>query len=117
MLLLMTIEGIILHFFSTPRHSSMYIFLIPLSYFIFNFIIFYSKGENKVLRKYSSWIYILHPLFIVVARVISKIVHINILINNSLINYIFVLVLTISFIIIINKGKDIFKNGLRIKNK
>ena len=59
MLLLMTIEGIILHFFSTPKHSSMYIFLIPLSYFIFNFIIFYSKGENKVLRKYSSWIYIL----------------------------------------------------------
>lgn len=106
-LLLMIIEGYLLYYFNIPRHSSMYVFLLPLSYFIFNLLIFNYKGQNKMVRDYATWIYILHPFFIVVVRVISKLIHLNILIDNSFIYYIYVLLLTIFFIFVITKVKEV----------
>lgn len=115
-LLLMIIEGYLLYYFNIPRHSSMYIFLLPLSYFVFNLFIFNYKGQNKIVRDYATWTYILHPFFIVVVRLISKLIHLNILINNSFIYYISVLLSTIFFIFVITKVKEVLY-GTRIIKK
>lgn len=111
-ILLLMIEGALLYFNKIPKHSSMYIFLIPLSYCIFNLIINNSNNSNKELRSISSWIYILHPLFIAIIHFLSCKIHLNLL-NNSFINYILVLVLTIVFILIIKKVKEAVINGKR----
>lgn len=111
-LILLMIEGALLYFNRIPRHSSMYIFLIPLSFLIFNLIVNKSSGSNKDLRNISSWIYILHPLFIVVLHFISNKIHFN-LFNNSLVNYVLVLLLTIVFILVIKKVKEVIINGKR----
>ena len=104
------IEGVLLYFNKTPRHSSMYISLIPLSFLMFNLIVNISYNSNKELRNISSWIYILHPLFIIIIHYISNKVHSNFL-NNSLINYILTLILTLVFILIIKKVKEVIING------
>lgn len=111
-LIFLMIEGALLHFNNIPRHSSMYIFLIPLSFLIFNLIINKSDSSNKNLRNISSWIYILHPLFIVIIHFISNKIHFSLL-NNSLVNYILVLILTIMFILAIKKVKEVVINGKR----
>ena len=109
-LIFMIIEGTLLYLYSVPRHSSMYIFLIPFSYYLFNFAIYNNNGFNKKIRNLSTWIYILHPLFILVVRIISKILNLGILINDNLINYFMVLTLTIMFILFIYKVNELIKS-------
>lgn len=104
-ILMMLGEGLLLHYFKIPRHSSMYIFLIPLVILIFNLLIFNTTSSNKKMRNMATWIYILHPLFIVIVRLISKILGVNILIQNNFIQYLIVLVFTITFINIYEKNK------------
>lgn len=103
-LILLIIEGSLLYYYEIPRHTSMYIFLVPLSFFIFNHVISNLNGSNKNLRNISSWIYILHPFFIAIFHFISEKVDFP-LFHNSLVSYIFVVILTIVFILIIKKGK------------
>jgi len=103
---LMLIEGMLLYSFNIPRHNSMYLFLIPLSYFIFNFGIYYSNGSNKKIRNIASWIYILHPLFIIIIRLLAKILHLDILIDNSLIMFILVALSTVTFATILETIKN-----------
>lgn len=111
-LILLIIEGISLYFNKIPKHSSMYIFLIPLSYCIFNLIINNSNNSNKELRSISSWIYIFHPIFIAILHFLSNKINL-ILLNNSFINYILVIALTTVFILIIKKIKEVVINGKR----
>lgn len=103
----MLIEGAILYIFKIPRHSSMYIFLLPLSYYLFNLFVVHYNGENKKVRTYATWVYILHPLFMIIIRLMAKLVHLDILYNNSLINYLLVVLLTLIFIHILNKVKEV----------
>lgn len=110
---LMIIEGLLLYTNNIPRHSSMYFLLIPLSYYLFTFILNYTKGTNKTLRSISTWIYILHPLFIVIIHFASKIVHLESLFSNTLINYLSVLTSTILFILFIKKLKEVITHERR----
>lgn len=102
---LMLIEGMLLYSYNIPRHTSMYLFLIPLSYFLFNITIYHTGGSNKKIRNIASWIYILHPLFIIIIRILAKILHLNILIDNSLIMFILVTLSTVTFTIILETIK------------
>ncbi|MCI9078168.1 MAG: serine racemase VanT catalytic subunit [Lachnospiraceae bacterium] len=85
---LMLAEALVLHNFNIQRHNSMYIFLLPVMYFLFNSILFY-KGRRFVnLRTLSLLIYIIHPMVIVVIRMCAKLLHIQeILTRNSLVYY------------------------------
>ena len=107
-IILLLIEGIILYFYNIPRHNSMYIFLIPTSIFLFSIILKNKTTRNIIYKNLSTWIYILHPLFIVGIRFLGKILNISIIVNNSIINYLLVLSSTIVFIIISKKvGKKL----------
>ena len=108
----MTIEGIILHYFNLQRHDSMYIFLIPLMYFLFKYLISKSKNANKNLRGIATGIYILHPLFIVAVRFVSGTLGLyEILVENNLILYLIVSFGTLIFMIIFEKIKGLLQNG------
>ena len=109
--LLMISEGIVLYFNKIPRHNSMYIFLIPTSYFIFKYIISSNKKKSKKIRNIATLTYILHPLFIIIIHFLSNLPYLNIIAVNSIINYILVLIATIIFsIIILNLKIIIIKN-------
>lgn len=107
-LIFMLIEGNILYHYGIPRHSSMYVFLLPVSYFIFSILTGSTSSSNKMIRDISTLIYILHPLFIVGSRILVKITHLSIL-TNSLISYVIVLILTITCSYILVKIKNYYQ--------
>ncbi len=97
-LCLMVIEGLILNRLNLQKHDSMYIMLVPACLCLFNFLVQNSTGDNKMLRNLSTTIYILHPMFIILVRGIAKVLNLqDIMIDNSLIHYLLVVVLTITF--------------------
>lgn len=92
-------EGGILYFNEIPKHNSMYFSLLPFSYFFFSFVIANRGGNHTNLRAFASWIYILHPIFIILAHFMAKRIPI---LNHSFVHYGFVLLLTISFLFFLN---------------
>lgn len=93
---LLLLEGIWLNANGLPRHDSMYIFLVPAVYLLFLLLLLQKKGgEGAVLRQLSTWIYILHPIAIVLVRGAAKAIGLSsLLIENSLIHYVAVAVLS-----------------------
>lgn len=119
-LVLMILEGIILHHFNLQRHDSMYFMLIPTMIGIFNFILQNKNENNKYLRNIATTIYIIHPMFIIVVRGIAKIIQMqNLMIDNSIIHYLLVVISSLIFSIILEKlkKKRSEKNGKRFKTK
>ncbi|WEK54493.1 MAG: serine racemase VanT catalytic subunit [Candidatus Cohnella colombiensis] len=93
----MIIEGIVLRQLHLPRHDSMYIFLVPAVYGLFCLLLgFKGKGRTEHLRSLSTWIYILHPLAIVLVRGVGKVAGLTaIIVENSLVHYLAVVLLTL----------------------
>lgn len=113
-LLLMILEGLLLNNFGVQRHSSMYILLVPVMYFLFQWILLWNLEELmrfknikvnmrkwisiRSIRDISMIVYIIHPLVIILIRGFSKVFKLqNILVDNSIIH--FVVVLISSFVI------------------
>ncbi len=102
------LEGMLLLFLKIPRHNSMYVYLPVTAYFLFTLILQYGKGENRKFRKWSLWIYLFHPLSIVI---INKCFH---LCSFSIekyhfLNFICVFLVTFLFVIFIEWGKEKMK--------
>ena len=94
--LLFAIESTVLKICNLPKHDSMTLFLVPSVYFLFRICLQLKNIQIKSLRQLSLYVYILHPMMIVVARVIGKITKTsNFIIDNSLINYLIVTLLSI----------------------
>ena len=104
--LCMTHEGMLLHTFDIQRHDSMYFSLLPCMYFLFAVILSVEKQPAPILRSISTWIYLLHPLMIILVRGIAKLTHCQaILTDNSLIHYMAVCFLSCLFADIISKWR------------
>ena len=107
----MSVEGSILHYYNLQRHDSMYLFLIPLMYFLFCYLMDQSKTSNKKIRNIATYIYIFHPLFIVGIRFVSGIIGMDkIFVENNLILYLLVCISTTIFAFLIEKIKEVIKN-------
>lgn len=91
-------EAFSLHHFDLQRHDSMYVFLLPCMYFLFN-VILHFKGKRLVtLRTTSLIIYIIHPMMIVVIRLFSKLFHLqSMLVENSIVHYFMVCLTSVVF--------------------
>ena len=95
-LFLMMIEGYVLRHFALSRHSSMYIALLPCMFFLFNTLRDAGGMSSAVLRNISMWIFILHPLFIVVVRGLARGVGLTgLLVDNSVMHFLAVCMLTV----------------------
>lgn len=91
----MTGEAFTLRHFELQRHDSMYFALVPVVLFLYKCLLYPQVLSKKELRTAASWIYILHPAFIVVVRGIAKPLQMTgILVDNSLIHYIAVALLS-----------------------
>lgn len=94
----MIAEGLALHHLDVQRHDSMYIALLPCMFFLFQLLLSIELRPVKRLRTISTWMYLIHPLFIIAVRGAAKLVHLeNLLIENSLVHYICVCLLSAAF--------------------
>lgn len=101
---LMIFEGLTLNHLGVQRHDSMYIALLPAMFFLFQMILQVKANPMKSLRTISTWIYIIHPLFIVLIRGVAKITHTErLFIENSIIHYLAVCFLSVTFAVILQK--------------
>lgn len=113
----MIVEGVILKNIGFMKHDSMYLFLIPSLYFLLQVLIQANVRSKPSLRTTSTVIYIIHPIMILIVRILARILGLeNLLIHNSMIHfilvaffsYIFALVFTMFLkrMKIIRKSKD-----------
>lgn len=97
---LLLVEGLVLYHFSLQRHDSMYIMLLPAMFFLFEIWIIssntYGIPSNKMIRTISMILYVIHPYTIIILRGIAKVLKLEaILIQNSLIHFVMVTILSI----------------------
>lgn len=93
---LMTVEGVLLHHFNLQRHDSMYLFLLPCLFFLFQWVLSWNALPSRRLRTISTWIYIFHPLVIVLVRGVAKPIGLTgLLVENSLVHYLTVCALSL----------------------
>lgn len=134
-LALMLVEGFLTWNFELQRHNSMYLFLLPVMYFLFLLLVrenlskdrqnhLYNEADcshdevsagkhnYKNLRNISLWIYMLHPLCIIVIRGFAKAADILIIAENSLIHYFLVCILSTIGAAIINQLLNIGRRKL-----
>jgi len=87
-LALLIAEGEWVHFLNLPRHDSMYLFSIPAAFLLFLWATTWNVRGSRRLRAWRTWVYILHPLAIVLIRGAAKAVHgERLLIANSPVHY------------------------------
>lgn len=92
----MFLESYFLRLYDLQRHDSMYLFLVPVMYYLFSLIIYNTNGSNKKLRSLATIIYIIHPLVIIGIRFIGGILNIDdIIVYNNLIHYILVCLISL----------------------
>lgn len=84
----MSAEGFALRAGNFQRHDSMYVCLIPVMIFGYRLLLDWQAAVSKRVRKMSAWVYILHPLFIVLVRGFAGAVKLEkLLVENSLLHY------------------------------
>lgn len=87
-LALMTAEALALRVLGWPRHDSMYLLLPVCSFFLFALLVQKPAPANKRLRVLSAWVYLLHPLCIVMVRLLAKLNAAFLpLVQNSLLHF------------------------------
>lgn len=99
---LMHAEALMLHRFNLQRHDSMYVFLLPCMFFLFNVLLQFKGKRIPGLRNLSLIIYLIHPMMIIIIRMFAKVLHLqSILIENSIVQYITVCFSSVLFAVIV----------------
>ncbi len=96
-LAIMMVEGMVLHHFELPRHTSMYIALVPACYFLFKGLMGGKTSSNKFMRETSTWVYIMHPFIVTGVRTLGNMFHIEIIYQHSLLYFVLVTIITLTF--------------------
>lgn len=95
---LMAAEGLALHRMGVQRHDSMYLALLPCMFFLFRILLNMDVKPAAHLRTVSTWIYMIHPLMILIVRGGAEAVHLEEwLVGNSLLHYLTVCLLSYVF--------------------
>ncbi len=95
---LMLGEALVLYYFGLQRHDSMYVFLLPSMYFLFHVILHFKGKRPAGLRTLSLIIYIIHPMMIIIIRLLAKLFHLEgLLIDNSIVHYAMVCLASAAF--------------------
>lgn len=100
----MLVEGLVLHSAGYQRHDSMYIALLPCMFFLFQLLLSQKGRTRPIFRNVTTWIYILHPLFIVAVRGAVKVMGFaSFFVENSIIHFLTVCLLSIVSSLLIAK--------------
>lgn len=102
----MTLEATILHCLNLTKHDAMYITLPFTGYYLFKMLIIFKGRRYQRLKNISLYIYIFHPFLIVVVRMLGKLSQLSFLIQNAFIQFIAVLILSLTLALVIEKIKE-----------
>lgn len=95
---LMFAEAMALNRFDLQRHDSMYLFLLPCMYFLFNSILYFKGKHHAELRTIALIVYIIHPMMIVMIRLCAKLLHLQkVFVENSIIHYLMACLTSVAF--------------------
>lgn len=93
---LLLVEGLLLHYFSAPRHDSMYLMLPATMYFLFQLLLLPRGQAIKTRRTVSLLVYLIHPWCIVLIRGFAKVVKAQeTIVHNSIIFFLAVTALSV----------------------
>jgi len=107
-MLLMMVEGSVLKHFEIPRHTSMYIMLLPCIFFLFGLLRNHEGRRSLFMRDTSLWIYILHPLVIIAVRGGARMIGFtNLFVGNNFIFFVIVSGVSLICAILIGKREKI----------
>lgn len=99
--MLMFGEALLLHKNLIQRHDSMYLMLIPSMYFLFRALTFWRGRRIFLLRTSALISYIIHPMIIVVVRILARILNMQtLLVENNFVLFLLVSVFSTVFSII-----------------
>lgn len=94
---LMLGEGLILHRLGVQRHDSMYVFLVPCVLFLFGALLHFRGKRVMWLRGTALAVYIVHPMMIVVVRMLARPAGLWwLLVYNSLVHFAVVSLLSLA---------------------
>lgn len=98
----MIAEGMLIkHLGIGHGQNCMYLLLLPCMYCLIRFLLFLSWKPRPVLRTIATWVYILHPLSIILVRGAAKVFHLEkYLVEQSMIHYIAVSIVTFGGVIL-----------------
>lgn len=95
---LLALEGLITAALHLQKHNSMYLFLAPVMYFLFQLLLTIRGKAPAWIRTVSMMVYVIHPAVIILIRGIGKTTGTSqILVANTLIHYLLVCILSFGF--------------------
>lgn len=106
-LLGMSGEAFLLRYLESLRHDSMYILLVPVMYFLYGLLLCSNCPPCPRLRRISTLIYILHPAVIVAVRICARLPHMLPLMEQSLLHYAAVCLLSLAAAWLLTGLRDI----------
>ena len=92
----MTGEAFLLRYLDSLRHDSMYLLLVPVMYFLYSLLLRLNCPPCPRLRRISTLVYILHPAVIVAVRICARLPHLLPLMEQSLLHYLAVCLLSLA---------------------
>ena len=107
----MIAEGLLTYEMEWQKHNSMYILLLPVMFFLFELLLSVKGTTFKVVRDMSMCVYIIHPACIVLVRGVANVIKVQkILVEQSLVHYLAVCVVSLILSFGIAEIMQFFKN-------
>lgn len=104
---LMLLEGWTTYHFNLQKHNSMYLFLLPAMYFLFQLLLKVPGKAPAWIRGVSMILYIIHPAVIIALRGAAKVTGLTeILVDNPFVQYISVCLLSLAAAFIIQSFQE-----------
>lgn len=104
--LLLMGEGLITYSLKWQRHNSMYVFLLPTMFFLFQLLLMFEGRAPAFTRKGSLVVYVIHPAVIVVLRGMAKGAGLTkLLVDNTFIQYVSVCVASLMAAVVLVRLK------------
>ncbi len=106
-LLGMSGEAFLLRYLESLRHDSMYLLLVPVMHCLYGLLLCSNCPPCPRLRRISTLIYILHPAVIVAVRICARLPHMLPLMEQSLLHYAAVCLLSLAAAWLLTGLRDI----------
>lgn len=94
----LSVEAFALHRLDWCRYDSLYVFLPPYMYFLFCTVLHFKGKRLTGLRTVALQVYLVHPMMIIVVRMIAKLLCLyDLLGENSMVHYLAVCIASAAF--------------------
>ncbi len=107
----MLAEGLLTWSLGWQKHNSMYLLLLPVMFFLFEWLLSMEAASSGLLRDASMFIYIIHPICIILVRGAAGVLKLEkILVTQSLVHYLAVCIVSAVISFAAAKGMQLWKN-------